>query len=565
MTAADGTGERRPLLNREARQGLTSDEVISEPPPSSRVSPRASSVVFCLTALLGVIGIVAGALKGRANPGNETSELLQPCSGDNRWEDYRLNDVFWNSGILGKTKMFWQYRTDQPSVCVPTDDPWDDKDRQLTCLRWLADFFRVNYPDTVGERYLQRLLYELSIANDENTFTRLLERPSRLELLRQTVLGEYDDDDIIDASIAGLGSRTTTKKKAKKAKMISVDNLGAATKNDDDVVVIHLRVGDVLDIGYGEPKCSSEMMHDGASLKRRANWLFKVGGKDHCDQTGQCKSAYVYPRQHFEEALNAITRFRTKKKKAEVKTRGVGGETGEEGEGEGDEEGLGNQTVLTRAVLVTGSAACHSASNNSNDESTLSGQRTKTLSDLYVHALRRFLEKQNGLTVTVVSGNLPDDDLRLMAGAKNFVGSGGGFSELVGELVQLNGGYSTITSVQEEIGHEFRRKPKPATSAQAVPQMVPLCTLPNMTSSGCTSCWLEPPGVGGGKFKYGKYQGEYEHMYRAGELDNENDKALEEEEDKEEGSGGVIHDGVLLKEVLHRARPSNRRLLATAL
>jgi hypothetical protein len=138
------------------------------------------------------------------------------------------------------------------------------------------------------------------------------------------------------------------------------------------------------------------------ALERGAEALLERGGKDRCDARGKkCVSSYVFPRRNFQQALDDILRFR------------------------------GNR-LLTRAVLVTGSADCHDWGKK---------PPATTLSSLYVDALRRFLEQSYGLNVSVVSGNLPDDDLKLMMRSKNFVTTGGGFSKLVGELVVMSGGF----------------------------------------------------------------------------------------------------------------------------
>lgn len=92
------------------------------------------------------------------------------------------------------------------------------------------------------------------------------------------------------------------------------------------------------------------------------------------------------------------------------------------------------------------------------------------------------------------SGNLPDDDMKLMAKSKNFISSGGGFSKLVAALVAHNGGFVGESSVEEEIARTFRFKssPKPEKETHAIAGMIPLCLYPHMASTdGCTSCWVD--------------------------------------------------------------------------
>eukprot|EP00227_Mantoniella_beaufortii_P000674 CAMPEP_0197616408 /NCGR_PEP_ID=MMETSP1326-20131121/60515_1 /TAXON_ID=1155430 /ORGANISM="Genus nov. species nov., Strain RCC2288" /LENGTH=160 /DNA_ID=CAMNT_0043185295 /DNA_START=257 /DNA_END=739 /DNA_ORIENTATION=- len=68
------------------------------------------------------------------------------------------------------------------------------------------------------------------------------------------------------------------------------------------------------------------------------------GGENECDKRGKhCQSSYVYPLRHFEQALDAIMQLR-------------GGVTGGGG---GGGARLRHKAVLTMAVLVTGSADCH--------------------------------------------------------------------------------------------------------------------------------------------------------------------------------------------------------------
>lgn len=205
--------------------------------------------------------------------------------------------------LSGQSKMFMEKRLDQPEVCAPPSadvSVYADKDAQLGCLAWFQGFFAENFPDTTAVRYLDRLLGGLQGAESEEEFTRLLSRPARMQLLGRVILGddeETTDDEsstaisfsggvggggdggLDDVDVRGYGDGGVND-------VVDVDDGGdggvaddAVNVQDQDVVVIHLRLGDVFEMGFGEKKCSPEVMsNDAGALDSGMEALFARWG-----------------------------------------------------------------------------------------------------------------------------------------------------------------------------------------------------------------------------------------------------------------------------------------------
>jgi hypothetical protein len=107
----------------------------------------------------------------------------------------------------------------------------------------------------VAVTYLTRLHDELRSVRNEEDFTLVLSETSRLKLLREVAIPEEDEDDEdedADADDGGEGSSSSGGGKGSssgRAQQQQHHHVGS-----EDVVVIHLRLGDVLENGFGEPR-----------------------------------------------------------------------------------------------------------------------------------------------------------------------------------------------------------------------------------------------------------------------------------------------------------------------
>ena len=117
-----------------------------------------------------------------------------------------------------------------------------------------------------------------------------------------------------------------------------------------------------------------------------------------------------------------------------------------------------------------------------------------SLSSMYIDQAKEFFEEKYGLSVVVVSGTSPDEDMKVMARAKYFVESGGGFTKLMSSLVKLNGGFVVSPGKMD-------REASKNKTAETTTDTIPFCGRTRSAvlrpeyrlTETCTSCWLDWP------------------------------------------------------------------------
>ena len=261
----------------------------------------------------------------------------------------------------------------------------------------LLTWYEREFPGSLGARFLRGEVLSAAAAagkNDNEVY-----KQHTLKMLTQAV---QDLDKDLRSGGDGSGGDMFRK-------LGTRDGLPDPTGHD--VVVLHLRLGDVLDIA----DCAW-VAHDNRTLMReQVENVFSRGAMHGCTAHLN-RMSFIRPRAFYEALVEALP-------------RGV-----------------------TTAVLVGGSAACHTGRTDG-----VGRER----SDSYIEKLGGLLERA-GLRVVRSEHGSPDEDFVYLATARHLAVAGGGYGRLAGEVsVELRAG-------RDEHAFVFDKQPFVGTVAAAV-------------------------------------------------------------------------------------------------
>jgi len=246
-------------------------------------------------------------------------------------------------------------------------------------------FYDTNYPDSAGSRFIERAkpLQGVELAHDHAV--------SILSEVLWNMEKKYAEQ---RATAASLGTGPVVPE-----------------STSSDVAVMHVRLGDVLDLGNCTRSISTP--EDFSGVREKMAEVFEKGLRT-VDRTQNWihNKSYVFPRQYYEQAIEELPK--------EVRT----------------------------VVVMSGSMCSHTSPYLIRDIGPV-----RSLA--WLSELRAFLEGK-GFRVVLRKADTPDEDLAYMSSARTFIQGGGDFSGLIAELVAKNAVAYADTGPRPRVVNPYR-------------------------------------------------------------------------------------------------------------